>query len=280
MYSVKRLIYDKYSAIINEYLAYLFTFEAPNQSIMRAVIIDDEPKARKNIIRIVSLIDSDIQIVGEAESVKTGYQAILRTKPDLVFLDIQMPDGTGFDLLDRLPNINFKVIFITAFDNFAIKAFKYSAVDYLLKPINPEEFKMAVDKMLQIYNKEDYNLKINTLLSNISTSENQKLVLKTSEGYYVITISNIIRLESDKGYTNFIFKDRKSILVSNIIKNYDEMFSDKGFLRTHQSHLININYIESFIRADGGYIVMKNGDTVPVSKRKKETIIQMLDKMS
>lgn len=247
---------------------------------MKVVVIDDEPKARKNIRSIVSLINSDIQIVAEADDVKTGYLTILEHNPDIVLLDIQMPDGTGFDLLDKFSEINFHVIFITAFDNFAIKAFKYSAIDYLLKPINPQEFKEAFDKIYQLQEKNDYSIKIKTLLSNISSPNKHKLVLKTSEGYFVIKIDDIIRLESDKGYTNFHLNNRKTILVSNIIKGYDEMLSDKGFLRTHQSHLINLDYIQSFLRADGGYILMKNGDTVPVSKRKKESIIQMLDQMS
>jgi len=247
---------------------------------MRAVIIDDEPKARKNIINIINLINTDIQIVGEGEDIKSGVKVISEMKPDIVFLDIQMPGGSGFQLLDKFPIINFKVIFITAFDNFAIKAFKYSAIDYLLKPIDPQEFKKAMEKLNSIIQKEDYSLKIKTLLNNISDDKNQKIVLKTSEGFHIIKIKDIIRCESDKGYTNFFLHDGKTILVSSIIKGYDEMLSEKGFLRTHQSHLINMDYIKSFIKSDGGYIVMQDGATVPVSKRRKEAILNMLNGMS
>ncbi len=246
---------------------------------MRALIIDDEPKARQNIANLISLLNIDIQIIGEAYNVSSAYEQIRNKKPDLIFLDIQMPDGSGFDLLKKFSMIDFKIIFITAYDQYAIKAFRHNAVDYLLKPINPEDFRDAINKLQQNSDKlQDMN-KIMELIQQLKPVAGQKILLKTSEGVHLINTDEIIRCESDKGYTVFYLNDNRKILVSNVLKHYEESFSENKFLRPHQSHIVNIEYIASYIRSDGGYLVMKDGSTVPVSKRKREEILQKLESL-
>lgn len=247
---------------------------------MNAVIIDDEAKARQNIINLLKLTNSNIFVVGEGFNVESGYNAIKNHHPDVVFLDIQMPDGSGFNLLKRFDNIDFQVIFITAFDQFAIDAFKYNAVDYLLKPINPEEFVGAIKRVEKRVNPQNNNQNLKNLLESLLPNSDEKITLKTSEGMHLVNINDIIRCESDKGYTFFFLNSGKKILVSTVIKSFENTLIPRGFLRTHQSHLVNINFVESFIKADGGYLLLKDGSSVPVSKRKREEILSSLEKMT
>lgn len=248
---------------------------------MNAIIIDDEAKARQNIINLIKLTKVNISILHEANNVNSGFEAIRKFEPDLIFLDIQMPDGSGFNLLKKFEKINFQVIFITAFDQYAIDAFKYNAIDYLLKPINPIDFKAAVERANLRVKNASYYLNIEKLIQSLDApAEKNKIVLKTSEGMHLVHFNDIIRCESDKGYTFFYLTNNRKILVSNILKNFKESLPEKYFLRTHQSHLVNIDYIQSFIKADGGYILLKDGSTVPVAKRKREEIISFLENMA
>lgn len=249
--------------------------------MIRALIIDDESKARETIVHLIKLACKDVEIAGEADSVKTGVTAIRELKPDLVFLDIQLEDGSGFDILQQLPNISFQVIFITAFNEYAVKAFKYAAMDYLMKPINPKEFINAVERAVSSQDKDDFNTKFDAYLSHIkeSRAEHKKIVLKTAESIHLLKVYDIVRCEADKGYTEFFLRDGKTILVSKGLKDYDDLLGDFGFIRTHQSHLINLDYIQSFEKTDGGYILMSDGSTVPVSSRKKEYVFKIFEKL-
>jgi len=249
--------------------------------MIKAICIDDEPLARESIIDLLKLSKTNVEIVGEADGVESGLLALEKYNPDLVFLDIQLEDGTGFDLLKRLPRINFKLIFITAYEEFAIRAFKFSAVDYLLKPLNPTDFFLALNKVEILQEKESQQKHFEALLSHLNPNEKnkQKLVLRTAESIHLINIQSIMRCEASGGYTEFILENGKTILVSKGLIEYDELLSTCGFIRTHQSHLININFIESYEKTEGGYILMQDKTIVPVSNRKKESIIRLFDQL-
>jgi len=249
--------------------------------MIKAICIDDEQHARESIIDLLKLSNSDIEIVGEADSVESGILTIEKLKPDLVFLDIQLNDGMGFDLLKRLSKIDFKLIFITAYEEFALRAFKFSAIDYLLKPINPPDFFAALSKTEILHEKENQHKYLQALLSHLNPNDRKrkKLVLRTAESIHLIDIQSIIRCEANSGYTKFFLDNDKNILVSKGLIEYDELLSSCGFIRTHQSHLININFIESYEKTEGGYIMMQDKTIVPVSNRKKESIIRLFDQL-
>ena len=249
--------------------------------MLKAIIIDDELNVRESIANLCRLTNSEIEIMGEAGGVQTGLELIAKELPDLVFLDIQLEDGTGFDILEGLESIDFHIIFITAFNEYAIKAFKFAAIDYLLKPLNPKEFKSSVEQFVNLHEREDIESKLSAYLSHIkeSAAEHKKIILKTAESIHLVKVQEIIRCEADKGYTEFYLKDRKKILVSKGLKEYDELLGEFGFIRTHQSHLINLDYISSFEKADGGYILMTDKSTVPVSSRKREYVFKIFENL-
>jgi two-component system, LytTR family, response regulator len=246
--------------------------------MIKAIVIDDEKNNQELICNLLSSYAENIQVVSVADSVESGYQSILEHQPDLVFLDIQMPDGTGFDLLKKFEKVNFKVIFVTAHQEYAIEAFKYSALDYLLKPLSPSNLISAVKKVEESFNSEDLNLKLKTLLSNISepSKTKRKIVLKTMERIYSVDLHDVIRFESDGGYTKVYLLDGKRIMVSRTMKEFDDLLSNVGFVRVHNSHLINMDYLFCFEKTEG-HIVMKDDSIVPVSNRKKEQLMELLN---
>jgi len=245
--------------------------------MLRAIIVDDIDTVRQKNIAVINKFCPNVAIIAEANCVAAGVDAIKKFLPDLVFLDVEMTDGTGFDLLQQLIPINFKVIFITGHQEFAIKAFRFSAIDYLLKPMDPEELVEAVKKAEETLNKEILELKFNTLFSNIERPKNlQKLVLKTAERVYSVNIQDIVRCESDKNYTTFYLNGGQTLLASTTLKEYESMLVPMGFFRSHQSHLINMLYFDHFIKSDSGTIVMKDKSRIPLATRKKEDFLAVL----
>lgn len=191
-----------------------------------------------------------------------------------------MPDGTGFDLLQQLKPITFKVIFVTGFQDFAIKAFRYSAIDYLLKPVDPDDLVEAVKKAEETLNKETLELKFGTLFSNIERPKNlQKIVLKTTEKLYSVNIQDIVHCESEKNYTTFHFINAPKLVVSTTLKEYENLLIPFGFFRAHQSHLINMLYFDHFVKSDGGTIIMKNKAAIPLATRKKDEFLSLLNSL-
>ncbi|MCB0476597.1 MAG: response regulator transcription factor [Crocinitomicaceae bacterium] len=239
-----------------------------------AVIIDDIESARKSLKDDIEHYCSSVEIVGEAEGVVSGAKVIRETKPDIIFLDIQMNDGSGFDLLEILPELDSNVIFTTASDQYAIKAFKFSAIDYLLKPIDPDDLVKAVDKASK---ESDGKEKLEILRDNFNSPK--KLALNTLEKIHIANIQDIVRCESNVNYTMFYFSDNSKILVTKTLKEYDKMLTPQGFLRPHQSHLINLEFVKEFVKLDGGYIVMKDGAKVPVSTRKRPEVMDILSNL-
>ncbi len=242
---------------------------------MKAIIIDDLSDARLAIKSDVEAYCPTISIVGEAEGVVSGAKLIREVNPDLVFLDIQMPDGTGFDLLEITGTDRFKVIFTTASDEYAIKAFKFSAVDYLMKPIDPDELISAVDKSINNSHKGSIEILQNTMRDGSA----KRIALNTQEKTLIKEISEIVRCESSVNYTMFYFSDGTRLLVTQTLKNYDDLLSPYDFLRVHQSHLINSKFVKEYNKSDGGYLVLKDNSTVPVSTRRKNVVMEMIAKL-
>lgn len=248
--------------------------------MLRVIIIDDIDSVRKENRIAIETHCPQLQIIAEANSVKSGIEAIKKYQPNLVFLDVEMADGTGFDLLKQIQSITFKVIFVSGHESFAVKAFKHSAIDYLLKPINGKELVVAVNKVQEVVETENFNLKISTLLSNLERPKNlQKLILKTAEKIFSVNIQDIVHCEGETNYTTFYTVDGSKIVVSKNLKEYEISLIDLGFFRPHQSHLINMAYFDHFIKNDGGTIVMKNKAQIPLSQRKKVEFMALLDAM-
>lgn len=248
---------------------------------INAAVIDDEQNSRDVISKIINDHFNNINI-NTAKNVESGIRLINENDPDIVFLDIDMPDGTGFDLLKKINSHRFKLIFITAYQEHAIKAIKFCALDYILKPVNATELIEAVYKAVQEIDNEVNQQKITAFLSNIEniSQKPKKLVLNTSDNIYVVNIEDIIRCQSDNNYTIFYLNNNKKIVMSKTLKEYDNLLSENNFVRIHQSHLINISYIERFDKKDTGNVFMKDNSKIPVSVRKKERLIQMLNKLS
>jgi len=242
---------------------------------MTAIIIDDVPQARQTLQQDLEIYCPEINIVGTAEGVVSGAKLLKTVQPDIVFLDIQMKDGSGFDLLDVLPTINFHVIFTTASDAFAIKAFRYAAIDYLLKPIDPEELLEAIEKVKNTPNTavESFDLLKTTIQKKAAP---KRLALHTQEKIHITEISDIIRCESNGNYTQFFFLGNEKLLVTKTLKEYDKLLSENNFIRVHQSHLVNPDHIKAFLKIDGGYLKMVDGSEVPVSSRKKAKVLEVI----
>lgn len=243
--------------------------------MIKAVLIDDIPAALKMLQSDLKNFCPEVEIIGTAGSVVGGAKLLRQVRPDVVFLDIELEDGSGFDLLQILPEVNFKIIFVTASDQHAIRAFRFSAIDYLLKPIDPDELKEAVRKTLMADSKE----KIDVLLDHWTDKpDNNRIALHSSDEIKVVDIRDIIRCESDNNYTTFHFNNKSKFLVTKTLKSFDQILSDKGFYRVHQSHLVNISHIKSYIKTEGGYLLMSDQSHVPVAVRKKAEVVDLLNR--
>lgn len=241
---------------------------------MKILLVENELNIREALKKMLTLILPDSIIVGETGYIQEAKQLIINLQPDIILLDIELEDGTGFELLESLEFSDFKVVFTTAYNQYAIKAFKFSAVDYLLKPIDPSDLKNTIEKITSIINNEKQQLAlIETLRENLS-QKNKKIVLKTSDFTHFISLDEIIRLEADGSYTLFITESKK-IIVSKNLKYYEELLGGY-FIRCHQSHIVNPTRIKSLDKKDN--IIMLNGDTIPISSRKKSTTLQLINK--
>jgi len=260
----------------------MFNFTGKNKPppMLNVLIIDDEPHIRSTLKSLIKVACRQVKVVGEAESVATGISAINRYKPDLVLLDIRMDDGTGFDLLEHYQHIDFKVIFITAYEQHALDAFRFSAVDYILKPVNPEKLVEAIERARQMVLGSFQN-QINVLKENLEPDKktDRKIVLKTQENIHFLNVSDIICCESDGNYTTFNTVQGERILVSRVLKDFDEMLTDHGFFRVHRSHLINLRHIKRFERQDGGYVVLTGDLQAPVSARSRDKLMQIFEQI-
>lgn len=242
---------------------------------IRALIVDDEANNRENLRLALATYCQEIAVVGEADSAITAMDRIKETSPDLVFLDIAMPMGSGFDLLESLPRIDFEVIFVTAYDQYAIRAIKFAAVDYLLKPINALELKQAVDRVQSRQLQKNQQGQLEVILHNLQRQE-KKIALPQSDHIEFVAVQDIIRCQGDRNYTYFFLRDGRKILVSRTLKEYVDLLDDQFFYRVHQSHLVNLNCIQQYQKSDGGLLVTLDGAKIPVARARKEAFLARL----
>jgi two-component system LytT family response regulator len=240
--------------------------------MIRAIIIDDEPESRKVVANILNNFCKDVTILGEADGVASGIKLINQEQPDVVFLDIQMPDGDGFDILESFETITFHVIFITAYNQYAIKAIEFSAIDYLLKPLDPAKLLKAVEKLKNLSPKTNQSSeRVEMLLKNKNNIS--KIALPTLNGYRFVRVRDIIRCEANNNYTSFYLQTTEKIVVTRTLKDFELILKDDSFIRVHQSHLINVDYVEQYIKGDGGTAIMSDGSEVEISRRKKDQFL-------
>ncbi|WNW02788.1 LytTR family DNA-binding domain-containing protein [Tenacibaculum sp. HL-MS23] len=248
-------------------------------SKLTAIVVDDMPSALKMLQNDILNNYKEIEIIGTAKSVVEASILLRKKQPDILFLDIMLGDGTGFDVLEIHPNLSSKIIFVTASDEYAIKAFKFAAIDYILKPYTNEDLSNAIDKAKTQIKPDKEQL---TVLQESIKQPNlrpKKISLSTSDKIIVVNLDDIVRCKSDNNYTEFFLIDNQKILVGKTLKYFADMLKEFEFIRVHQSHLINIQYIKEFIKSDGGYLVLKNKITIPVSVRKRNEVIHILEKI-
>jgi len=247
--------------------------------MISAIIIDDEKNNIDNLHGLLRKHCPVVEVVATAMNADEGREIILQHNPDLVFLDIQMPGKNGFDLLQSLPQHHFEVIFVTAFDQYGIQAVKFSAIDYLLKPVNIEELKIAVEKVAEKSKRKKENLQLENLLEllqNRKQKNEHRLALRTAKETRFVNVEQIIRCESSNVYTSFYLTDGQKIMVSKPIYEYEELLKDYGFIRCHQSHLVNKTKVKSWIKEDGSYLLLEDGSKIPVSRNKKDAVNEAL----
>lgn len=242
---------------------------------LRVVIVEDEPHSRMSLENLLRDYCPDTEVVGRSDNIGDGVREINLKKPDLLFLDIEMPGGNGFELLEKCGNLDFEVIFTTAFEHYALKAIKFSALDYLLKPIDVDELKDAVEKVMRKVRATE-NVNLFTLLQNLGKAKlDQTIALATSEGLEFIKVSDIYYCQAEGSYTQFHLKKDGKLLVSKHLKEYENLLADYGFFRVHNSFLVNLSEVARYVKGDGGYLVMNNGDTVGLSGRRKDAFIRL-----
>ena len=244
---------------------------------LTAILVDDMPVALEMLATDISNNHPEIKIIGKAKSVVEAAKLLRKQQPDILFLDIMLGDGTGFDILEIFPDLKSKIIFVTASDAFAIKAFKFAAIDYILKPYSDEDLAISIEKAQSQIQPDKEQLHVLQEAVTAPNNKPSKISLHTSEKIIVVNIEDIIRCKSDNNYTTFYFKDSSKILVSKTLKYYADMLKEVGFLRVHQSHLVNTTFIKEFIKSDGGYLMLTEGSNIPVSVRKRTEVLEVLN---
>lgn len=247
--------------------------------MLTAIIVEDMPDAMQLLKTDLKERHKDINVINTAQSVVEAAKVLRKEQPDILFLDIMLGDGTGFDVLEIFPDLKSKIIFVTASDEFAIKAFKFAAIDYVLKPYAYEELDKAIERAKAQLQPSKERLDI--LKDTLSAPEKKpdKISLHTLDKIIIVNLNDIVRCESDSNNTIFHLNDGKKVFVTKTLKYFSDMLQPYDFLRIHQSHLVNLQCISAFIKTDGGYLMLKNGENVPVSVRKKAEVIEILDKM-
>ncbi len=249
--------------------------------MIRTIIIEDEQKSRELLDAMIQKNCPELEIIGHASDVPQGVELIRSLKPDLVFLDINMPNGTGFEVLEQVSDLHFELIFATASDQHASKAIKYSACDYLLKPIDADELKAAVDKVIKKKKSNSGMDNLQFLIEHLKRADEnyQKITLPTGNAYEIINIKDIVRCEADGSYTTFYLNDKRKLVISAGLKHYEELLPEIDFIRVHHHHLINMNHVLRFLKEDGGYAIMSDGSKIEISRRKKEAFMDRLNRI-
>lgn len=248
--------------------------------MIRAVIVDDEPILRELNKTILNKNFDDVEVIASLGSVAEAIEFINENQPQLLILDIRLSDGTGFNILQRINPYNYAVIFVTAFDEFAIKAIRFSAIDYILKPIDERDYCDAVDRAISLLNSNKLQEQVQTFFNYYERkTQNRKIVLKTVDAINIVDVSDISYCKSDSNYTTFYLISGEKIMISKAMKEYEEILVDYSFFRPHHSYLVNLNYISRLNKSDGGFLVLRDGTEIPVSLRRKKKLIEILEKL-
>ncbi len=249
--------------------------------MIKAVIIEDEVKGMNNLKNLLGKYCEQVELIGEAVSIETGLKLLKdpAIKPDVAFLDINLPDGLVFQMLNQLEEISFDIIFVTAYEKFAVKACQYSSIGFIIKPIDPDELKESVSRIrVGSVHKINQRLEVfNQMYNNPNAFE--KMSISALDGIYFINIKDIIRCEAEDNYTHIHLKSGERITASKTIKAYEEMLSGVNFYRVHKSHLINLNYMRKFVKGDGGYLVMIDGKKIEVSRRRRPAFMEQMRRL-
>lgn len=243
---------------------------------LTAILVDDISAALEMLKQDINNHHQEIEIIGTAQSVVEASKLLRKQQPDILFLDIMLGDGTGFDILEIHPNLNSKIIFVTASDEYAIKAFKFAAIDYVLKPYSNSDLATAIDKAKNQIQPDKEQLSVLQESITQPNARPKKISLHTSDKIIVVELNNIVRCKSDNNYTEFYMNNGKKILVGKTLKYFADMLKDFQFLRVHQSHLVNLQYIKEYIKSDGGYLLLHNKKTIPVSVRKRNEVVEAI----
>lgn len=241
--------------------------------IINAIIVDDEENSISTLNMLLSKYCPQVEIIGTAKTHKEAVSRINELKPNLVFLDISMPDGDGFEVLETVSYKSFEVIFITAYNQYALRAFEFSAIDYLLKPVDYNKLKQAVERYSRISSSDALENRVSVLKENLQ-SQSQRIILSSMEGFDIYEISDIVRCEANGSYTNFYFKNKQKLITSKTLNNFEKLLSDLAFSRIHSKHLVNLRYVKKYVSGRGGYVVLEDGSKVDVSERKKRDFIR------
>jgi len=246
--------------------------------MIKAIIIDDEMHCIKRLEFMLADVKDIVEICGAFQSVETGIKAIKEIKPDLIFLDVEINNETGFDLLKKVPAINFEVIFTTAYDKYAVQAFKFSALDYLLKPVEENELMQALNKLHEKIASKQTAKKFESLFHNLNATNNtsKKICVPVVNGIEFITVNKILRCESDINYTTIFMLNKQKLTVAKTLKEFEELLSDYNFYRVHNSHLINLAYIKHYNKGHGSFVTMEDGSEIEVSVRRKDEFLKKL----
>jgi len=249
--------------------------------MINAIIVDDEETSRITLSKLVEMYCPEVQVLELCDSVGSAKKAIEKSGPDLVFLDVEMPYRNGFALLEEIKSPGFNVIFTTAYNHYAIKAIKYSALDYLLKPIDGDELTRAIDKIRkQQSDKTKLMPDFELLLSNLQAKgKSVRIAIPTFDGLQMVNAEEIVKCTASESYTEIVLSKGSKLLVSRILKEYEELLSDLNFFRVHNSCLINLSHVVKYVKGDGGYVIMSNGDSVEVSRRKKNELLNKLTRL-
>lgn len=245
--------------------------------MIKAVIIDDEQHCIDRVKQLIHKHD-DLSLIGEFTTVASGIVGLKTLQPDVLFLDVQIHEQTGFDVLKAIEAHPFEVIFTTAFDAYAVKAFKFSAIDYLLKPIDADDFNLAIEKVKEKLDTKDFSKKVNHLLANINKPDmHKKISIPTFEGLEFLEVADIVRCQSDVNYTTIFTKNGQKLLVSKTLKSFEELLADCNFFRVHNSHLINLEYIKKYTKGKGGYVTLTDNTVIEVSMRRKDDFLKYIN---
>ncbi len=243
--------------------------------LIQAVLIDDESNSLEALSILLERYCPDVEVIGTGQSVEEAIETIDDLQPELVFLDIALPDGQGFEVLEQVSHKQFEVIFTTAYDQYALTAFEFSALDYILKPINAEKLQQSVKRYQEIKGEKDISSRVGVLRESLS-NVNERIILSSMDGFEVYKIADIIRCEANGSYTTFFIKGEIKVVTSKTLNNFEKLLSDMPFARVHSKHLVNLDYIKRYVSGRGGYVIFEDGSQVDVSERKKKEFIRLM----